>query len=73
VLNAQSAAAPDAAAEPSSDSAADPAVWVVDGRPRYHAQDCLLIKGQEAQPVPERQAAEDGFLPCSLCRPAASG
>jgi hypothetical protein len=43
-------------------------VWVVDGRPRYHAQDCLIIKGQKAQAVGFDQAVEDGFLPCSLCQ-----
>jgi hypothetical protein len=43
-------------------------VWVVDGRPRYHAQDCLIIKGQKAQPIPFDEAVEDGFMPCSLCQ-----
>jgi hypothetical protein len=43
-------------------------VWVVDGRPRYHAQDCLIIKGQKAQSVPFDDAVEDGFMPCSLCQ-----
>lgn len=45
------------------------AVWVVDGRPRYHRCDCLLVKGQSAVPVSRDQAVEDGFLPCSLCEP----
>lgn len=44
-------------------------VWVVDGRPRYHRSDCLLVKGQSAVPVSRDQAVEDGFLPCSLCEP----
>jgi hypothetical protein len=43
-------------------------VWVINGRPRYHAQDCLIIKGQPAQPVPFSQAVDDGFQPCSLCQ-----
>jgi hypothetical protein len=43
-------------------------VWVVDGRPRYHARDCLIIKGQTAAGVTYDQAIEDGFLPCSLCQ-----
>ena len=45
-------------------------VWVVDGRPRYHLQDCLTIKGQQAEAIPVEQAAEDGFMPCSMCEPA---
>jgi hypothetical protein len=43
-------------------------VWVVDGRPRFHAQDCLIIKGQSAQSVGYEEAVADGFLPCSLCQ-----
>ena len=37
-------------------------------RPRFHERDCLIIKGQNAQPVALDQAAEDGFKPCSLCQ-----
>jgi hypothetical protein len=44
-------------------------VWVIDGRPRYHLQDCAIIKGQNAEPIPYQQATEDGFMPCSLCDP----
>jgi ABC-type nickel/cobalt efflux system permease component RcnA len=44
-------------------------VWVQDGRPRYHRQDCDIITGQHSQPIPLGQAAEDGFIPCSLCAP----
>jgi hypothetical protein len=44
-------------------------VWVIDGRPRYHLQDCAIIKGQDAEPIPYEQATEDGFMPCSLCEP----
>jgi methylphosphotriester-DNA--protein-cysteine methyltransferase len=59
--------------EPAAEAEAEPAgsaqrVWVVDGRPRYHAQDCLIIKGQQAQAIPLDQAVEDGFKPCSLCQ-----
>jgi transcription initiation factor IIE alpha subunit len=43
-------------------------VWVVDGRPRFHEQDCLIIKGQPATRVSFDQAVEDGFKPCSLCQ-----
>lgn len=44
-------------------------VWVVDGRPRYHRSDCMIIKGQDAEPIPYQQAIDDGFMPCSLCDP----
>jgi hypothetical protein len=44
-------------------------VWVIDGRPRYHLEDCAIIKGQDAEPIPWEQATEDGFMPCSLCEP----
>jgi hypothetical protein len=44
-------------------------VWVIDGRPRYHLEQCAIIKGQEAEPIPWDQATEDGFMPCSLCEP----
>jgi hypothetical protein len=46
-------------------------VWVVDGRPRYHTADCMIIEGQAKQAIPLTQAIEDGFIPCSLCEPAA--
>jgi hypothetical protein len=46
-------------------------VWVVDGRPRFHRADCMIIKGQDAEPIPFEQASEDGFVPCSLCEPNA--
>jgi hypothetical protein len=45
------------------------AVWVVDGRPRYHRADCMIISGQHAEPVPHAQAGADGFMPCTLCEP----
>jgi len=45
------------------------AVWVVDGRPRYHRADCMIISGQHAEPVPHAQASADGFMPCTLCEP----
>jgi hypothetical protein len=43
-------------------------VWVINGRPRYHAEQCLIIKGQSAEPVPFPQAVADRFQPCSLCQ-----
>jgi hypothetical protein len=44
-------------------------VWVVDGRPRYHLETCMIIKDQDAEPIPLSQATEDGFMPCSMCEP----
>lgn len=51
--------------------APDAEVWVVDGRPRYHLADCMIIEGQPVQAIPMAQAIADGFMPCSLCEPAA--
>ena len=62
------ASAPTAAASASGAASTPPQrVWVLDGRPRYHAQDCLIIKGQAAQPMALEEALEAGFQPCSLC------
>ena len=47
-------------------------VWVVDGRPRYHASGCAIIAGQPAEQVSLAQAQQDGFIPCSLCAPSAA-
>ena len=57
--------------EPVEEPAATPdTVWVVDGRPRYHLGDCMIIKDQDAQEIPLAQASEDGFMACSMCQPA---
>jgi hypothetical protein len=64
--------APALSADPQVDPAGQQApreVWVQDGRPRYHRQDCDIISGQDSQPIPLAQATEDGFIPCSLCAP----
>jgi len=50
----------------------DAEVLVVDGRPRYHLEGCLHLLGREADPVPVAEAAEWGFTPCGVCRPAAT-
>ena len=48
----------------------DPAaVWVVDGRPRYHARDCETLQSLPAEAIAREQALEDGFVACSLCEP----
>jgi hypothetical protein len=61
---------PDGMPEQPSDSAST--VWVIDGRPRYHLADCLIIKNQQAEEIPREQAAEDGFMACSMCEPDAA-
>jgi hypothetical protein len=44
-------------------------VWVIDGRPRYHLAGCDFLSDRVAEPVPLRQAFEDGFTPCGWCDP----
>lgn len=44
-------------------------VWVIDGRPRYHLPHCGFLLARQPEPVPLRQAVEDGFTPCALCDP----
>jgi methylphosphotriester-DNA--protein-cysteine methyltransferase len=45
------------------------AVWVVDGRPRYHRPGCAQLAGVPAEPIPRSQARTDGFTPCPRCDP----
>src|SRR6185312_11136332 len=52
-----------------AEGTAEGEVWVVDGRPDYHAAGCGLLLGEKAEPIPHQQAIEDGFAPCSLCDP----
>jgi hypothetical protein len=44
-------------------------VWVIDGHPRYHLASCAFLNGRDCEPIPLRQACEDGFSPCVLCNP----
>jgi hypothetical protein len=44
-------------------------VFVVDGRPRYHLEDCPHLADREVIPLPVPEAREAGFTPCSLCKP----
>lgn len=70
------AAPAEALAQPTTEPATTPGaprdVWVVDGRPRFHLERCMIIKDQAAEPIPIGQATEDGFMPCTLCEPTAS-
>jgi hypothetical protein len=58
----------DVAAGTEQDEDAD-AVWVVDGRPRYHRPGCAVLGGVPAERIPRRQARADGFTPCPRCDP----
>lgn len=51
------------------DESLDDAVWVIDGRPRYHLGDCVLVKEWESIAIERAQAVEDAFVPCAACRP----
>lgn len=44
-------------------------VLVVDGRPRYHLQDCPHLAARTYEALPVAEAVELGFSPCGLCRP----
>ena len=65
---AQAEAPPELEPQPELAAAEGPQVFVVDGRPRYHSEDCLIIKGHSAVAMPKPAAEADGFLPCSLCQ-----
>src|SRR5207248_7765494 len=54
---------------PEGSATDDPAVWVVDGNPEYHAETCSTVAGLEAEPIPLSQALEDGFVRCTVCTP----
>jgi hypothetical protein len=45
-------------------------VAVIDGRPRYHLDECLHLLGRSVQRVPVMDAVEFGFTPCGDCEPA---
>jgi hypothetical protein len=62
----------DAGSPSGDDAAAATTVWVIDGRPRYHLADCLIIKDQDVEEIPLEQATEDGFMACSMCAPQAA-
>ena len=47
-------------------------VFVVQGQPRYHVQDCGSLSGGNAELVDVVDAREEGFSPCGRCRPDAS-
>lgn len=44
-------------------------VRVVDGRPRYHLDECAHLVGREHEPLPVAEAVDLGFTPCAHCTP----
>ncbi|MEV6692902.1 hypothetical protein AB0M35_15655 [Micromonospora sp. NPDC051196] len=44
-------------------------VRVIDGRPRYHLDECSHLLGREHEPLPVAEAVELGFTPCAECAP----
>ncbi|AEB46425.1 MULTISPECIES: hypothetical protein [Micromonospora] len=44
-------------------------VRVVDGRPRYHLDECAHLVGRDHEPLPVAEAVELGFTPCATCAP----
>jgi hypothetical protein len=45
-------------------------VLVIDGRPRYHLDECLHLLGRTTDRLPVKDAVELGFTPCADCKPA---
>jgi hypothetical protein len=68
---AVSAAATGGAGAAPATELVDVDVWVIDGRPNYHAAHCGVLLGADAETIPHSQAVEDGFTPCTLCDPDA--
>src|SRR6202035_2747533 len=53
--------------------AGDDLVAVLQGVPRYHQPDCVLIRfmpGDDILRLPAAQAKADGCTPCAACQPA---
>jgi hypothetical protein len=44
-------------------------IFVVDGQPRYHLEDCPQLDLDVAEPLEVEEARETGFHPCPQCRP----
>jgi hypothetical protein len=44
-------------------------VVVIDGRPRYHVEDCVQLLGRSQERLPVSEAVELGFTPCQDCAP----
>ena len=51
----------------------DRIVRVVPGRRRFHAEDCRLLAGREAEEISLGEAREEGFSACTACIPRVEG
>lgn len=61
------AAAP-VASEPVGDDRGDAAVFVVPGRPRYHAEGCRFLADREVEQMSRDEARAAGYKACAVCR-----
>ena len=66
-------AAPEPPADDGLDSAAvdEPAgpVLIMPGRPRFHVAGCRYLLGHDTAEVDVRDARDEGFTPCGVCKP----
>ena len=46
---------------------------MVDGRPEFHVRACRTMQDAEVVEITLRQALDDGFTECSVCRPTSGG
>jgi hypothetical protein len=44
-------------------------VLVIAGRRRFHRKECALTSGRSCEEVTVAEAREEGFTPCSTCKP----
>ena len=44
-------------------------VLIMPGRPRYHVAGCRYLLGKDAAEVDVRDARDEGFTPCGVCKP----
>ena len=55
-----------------ADTPVGDSVWVIDGQPDYHRQDCQRLRDGEPEQIARGQAKEDGFTACADCAPDAA-
>jgi hypothetical protein len=61
---------PDAAGGASPRTRAQPTVFVIPDRGRYHKAECRYVRGvAEATEIPKAAARRQGYQPCGVCRP----
>ncbi len=57
---------------PAAPVTTDAEVYVVPGRPRYHAEGCRFLAGREVEGRTRAEARDEGFEPCGVCKPDAA-